>query len=117
MRYSVILLTILLGGCGSHDSAPLLAKRDLLSINSERQVRVIGIARYLQATGPSIASDDFELRVYPRHSWGPSLDGQRIEVTGTLHDSSHTTPPDPSLEPGEYWMSDVHWKHVPEGDH
>ena len=114
MRTIVIVLAIFLCGCGSHDDeGRLLSKRNLLAINTQTKVRVIGVARYMRTTGPSVDSEDFELRVYPTESWGSSLDGQRIEVIGVLHDTAHSTPPDPSIEPGEYWLSDVHWKRVP----
>ncbi len=105
------------GGCassGEKDKAPLLQSAVQLRANAGETIRVIGTARYLRASGPSIAGDDFEVRVYPNSAWGAELDGKQIEVTGRLNDSRTTTPPDPSVRPGEYWLSDVKWTAVTE---
>lgn len=97
-----------LAGCASSpEKAPLLAHRAELQVNAGETVRVEGTARYSRVTGPSVAGDDFEVRVYPRTIWGPETDGKKVEVTGKLNDSNKTTPPDPSITPGEYWLSDA----------
>jgi hypothetical protein len=103
---SVVLFT--LTGCASSpDKAPLLAHRAQLQVNAGETVRVEGTARFSHVSGPSVAGDDFEVRVYPRTIWGPETDGKKVEVTGKLNDSNRTTPPDPSITPGEYWLSDA----------
>ena len=105
------LAASLLAGCNSNENkAPLLASRQQLKPSVGETVRVDGTARYLKTAGPSIAGDDFEIRVYPKNIWGPEMDGKKVEVTGHLNDSAHATPPDPSLSPGEYWLSEATWK-------
>jgi hypothetical protein len=104
------LALIPLAGCASSpEKAALLAHRAQLQFNVGETVRVIGTARYSKASGPSVAAEDFELRVYPRTIWGADADGKRVEVTGMLNDSNKTTPPDPSITPGEYWLSQSSW--------
>ena len=106
------LVAFLLAGCASSNErkAPQLVSRVQLQSNVGETIRIEGTAHYLQVAGPSIAGEDFEIRVYPRSAWGRELDGKSIEVTGRLNDSAHATPPDPSLTPGEYWLSEVTWK-------
>ena len=114
---TLCLVAAIVAGCQSaeeRDKAPLLASAVQLHSNAGAKIRIVGTARYLKAAGPSIAGTDFEIRVYPQTAWGPSLDGQEIEVTGRLNDSRVTTPPDPSVRPGEYWLSDVKWSKVTE---
>jgi len=107
---SLGLLLFTLTGCNSTpEKAPLLAHRAQLQVNPGETVRVVGTARYSHETGPSVAGEDFQLRVYPRNLWGADADGKRVEVTGKLNDSNRTTPPDPSITPGEYWLSDASW--------
>ena len=106
-----LLAAALFTGCASsEDKAPRLASKLELRPNVGQTVRIEGIARYQKATGPMIAGDDFQIRVYPRTAWGPELDGKKIELTGRLNDSAHATPPDPSLNPGEYWLGESTWK-------
>lgn len=101
-------------GCAQHEEkAPLLHSAFELSPNAGETIRVIGTARYLKVVGPSVAGADFDVRVYPKTAWGPELDGKQVEVTGRLNDSRQTTPPDPSINPGEYWLSDVKWTPYP----
>lgn len=109
----LFLTACLLSGCaGSEDKAPRLGSKLELQPNIGLAVRIEGTARYLKATGPMIVGEDFQIRVYPRTLWGAELDGKKIEVTGHLNDSAHMTPPDPSLNPGEYWLSETTWKHA-----
>jgi hypothetical protein len=114
---TLVVAAALLAGCQSTEQekkAPLLTSAVQLHPNGGETIRVVGTARYLKVSGPSIAGKDFEIRVYPTSAWGSELDGQKIEVTGVLNDSSETTPPDPSVRPGEYWLSDVKWTRVTE---
>ena len=114
--FALVLVATFVAGCQSteeQNKAPLLSSAVQLHGNAGETIRVIGTARYLKAVGPSIAGKDFDVRVYPANLWGPELDGKQIEVTGRLNDSSNTTPPDPSIRPGEYWFSDVKWAPVP----
>ena len=98
-------------GCASsEDKAPRLDSKLQLRPNVGQTVRIEGTARYLKATGPMIAADDFQIRVYPRTAWGSEMDGNKIELTGRLNDSAHAIPPDPSLNPGEYWLGESTWK-------
>ena len=109
---ALLLLTAsLLAGCASNENkAPLLSARQQLKPSVGETVRIDGTARFLKVAGPSIAGDDFEIRVYPKTVWGAEMDGKKIEVTGRLNDSAHATPPDPSVTPGEYWLSEATWK-------
>jgi hypothetical protein len=109
-RITLILAAWFIAGCASSSEPPRLSSRLELKPNVGEIVRVEGTARYLKIAGPSIAGDDFEIRVYPRTLWGPELDGKKIQVIGRLNDSAHATPPDPSLNPGEYWLGDATWK-------
>ena len=107
---------LVLGCSSSNDKAPRLGSKLELQPNLGQTIRIEGTARYLRATGPLIAGDDFQIRVFPRDAWGAELDGKKIEVTGKLNDSAHATAPDPSVNPGEYWLSDSTWKLiVPDG--
>ena len=103
------VVALLSTGCQPAQPPQLSSKLELRP-NLGEIVRVEGTARYLKISGPTIAADGFEIRVYPRTLWGPELDGQKIQVIGRLNDSSHATPPDPSLNPGEYWLGDSTWK-------
>lgn len=109
----LLLTACLLSGCaGSDDKAPRLGSKLELQPNIGQTVRIEGTARYLKVTGPAIAGEDFQIRVYPRTVWAAEADGKKIEVTGRLNDSVHMTPPDPSLNPGEYWLSETTWKYA-----
>jgi hypothetical protein len=112
MKPSLLFLAaIFLPGCTHHEwKAPLLSDVTQLKPNLGQVIRIEGTARYLHVAGPSIAGKDFEIRVYPRDVWNEQMNGTKLEVTGRLEDSSHSTPPDPSLLPGEYWLSDATWK-------
>ncbi len=101
---------LLFGCASSEEHAPRLDSKTQLRVNIGQTVRIEGTARYLKATGPMIAGEDFQVRVYPRTVWGPEMDGKKLEVTGQLNESSHMTPPDPSLNPGEFWLSETKWK-------
>jgi hypothetical protein len=109
-------LPLLLGGCTHQQPeeeerpAPLLSLREDLQSNIGLVIRIEGTAHYLHVAGPSVAGKDFEVRVYPRTLWGAELDGQPVTVTGRLEKSDHSTPPDPSVTPGEYWLADSKWK-------
>ena len=111
MKRLLLLIGIasMAAGCHSVEPAALSSSLDLKP-NVGEIIRVEGVAHYLKATGPSIAAEGFEIRVYPRTAWGAELDGKRIQVIGRLNDSAHATPPDPSLNPGEYWLADSTWK-------
>lgn len=107
--FGVLLLTLV--GCSTGEKkVPALRSQAELKPNAGEIIRIDGTAHWLKISGPSIAGDDFEIRVYPRNAWGQEMDGVKVEVTGKLNDSLHTTPPDPSLSPGEYWLSDTKWK-------
>jgi hypothetical protein len=115
------LLPILLvaGGCppqpqeDNERPAPLLRLGEDLQSNIGLVIRIEGTAHYLKVAGPSVAGDDFEVRVYPRTVWGPEMDGKMVTVTGRLERSDHALPPDPSVTPGEYWLADAKWKPRP----
>jgi hypothetical protein len=110
MKYLCLLIVGLCfaGGCGqSHNEPPRLMERQELKPNVGQQILIEGTARYQKVTGPLIAANDFQIRIYPRNLWGAEMDGKKVRVTGMLNDSDHSTPPDPSLEPGEYWLSDT----------
>lgn len=108
---TLFLAACLFSGCASsEDKAPRLNSKLQLHPNVGQSVRIEGTARYLKATGPMIAAEDFQIRVYPRTAWGPEMDGKKIELTGRLNDSAHAIPPDPSLNPGEYWLGESTWK-------
>jgi hypothetical protein len=114
---ALLITATLIAGCASdkdQHKAPLLSSAFQLHSNAGETIRVIGTARYLKVSGPSIAGDDFEIRVYPSNAWGPDLDGKTIEVTGRLNDSRVTVAPDPTISPGQYWLSDVKWTPVTE---
>ena len=108
---SLLVIVVLLAGCQQHPPeepiAPRLSSREQLKPNVGETIRIEGTAHYLRDTGPSVAGQDFEVRVYPRNIWGPEMEGKKIEVTGRLEDSKHVTPPDPSLSTGEYWLADT----------
>jgi hypothetical protein len=116
MRLALLLIVLLLPltGCPQHPSqepmAPRLSTKVQLKPNVGEIIRIVGTAHYLRDTGPSVAGDDFEVRVYPRNLWGPEMDGKKVELTGRLEDSKHVTPPDPSLTAGEYWVADAKLK-------
>ncbi len=112
MRSSLLIVAaILLTGCTHHErQAPLLSDITQLKPNLGEVIRIEGTARYLHTAGPSVAGKDFEVRVYPTNVWDAKMDGTKVIVTGRLEDSTHSTPPDPSLTPGEYWLSDSTWK-------
>src|SRR5437660_8135982 len=106
-----VLAAFLLTGCTHNEvKAPLLSSVTQLKPNIGEVIRIEGTARYLRVAGPSVAGDDFEIRVYPKTVWGAELEGTKVVVTGKLNDSDSTTPPDPSLSPGEYWLSEATWK-------
>ncbi len=107
--FTAVLSLLLLTGCSSHEKAPQLRSAAQLRSNVGQSIRVVGTARYLKASGPSVAGTDFEIRVYPTNAWGPELDGKPVEVTGRLNDTHSITPPDPSINPGEYWLSNATW--------
>jgi hypothetical protein len=116
--HAAALLPFLLvvGGCPHHPPeeeerpAPRLRVREDLQSNLGLVIRIEGTAHYLKVAGPSVAGDDFEVRVYPRTVWGAEMDGKMVTVTGRLEKSDHATPPDPSVTPGEYWLADAKWK-------
>jgi hypothetical protein len=113
MKSTLLLLiaTSLLIGCTHNEQkAPLLSSKSQLIPNVGQVIRIEGTARYLTVAGPSIAGEDFEIRVYPRTVWDAKMNGTKVEVTGRLNDSKLATPPDPTLSPGEYWLSEATWK-------
>jgi hypothetical protein len=113
-------LCLITTGCPSHqgpEDLPLLGRHlssrlDLIP-NVGETVLITGTARYLKIAGPSVAADDFEVRIYPTNVWGPEMDGKRVQVSGRLETSTHISPPDPSITPGEYWLADAKWKLPP----
>ena len=108
---TTILMTIFLAGCTHHEiPAPLLSDVTQLKPNIGQVIRIEGTAHYLHTAGPSVAGKDFEVRVYPRGVWDAETDGKKVIVTGRLENGTHMTPPDPSISPGEYWLSDSTWK-------
>jgi hypothetical protein len=121
LRTTIILVSLgalmSIFGCESDpkkkDKAPILQAAVQLENNAGEKIRIVGTARYMKTTGPTIAGADFEIKVYPKDVWGPEMDGKQVEVTGRLNDSRSTTPPDPSINPGEYWLSDATWMPVP----
>src|SRR4051794_21138381 len=114
MRLPFIVIVALLAGCQPHPPeeppAPRLSTKVQLKPNVGETVRIVGKAHYLRDTGPSVAGDDFEVRVYPPNLWGPEMEGKQVELTGRLEDAKHSTPPDPSLLTGEYWLADARLK-------
>jgi hypothetical protein len=102
---------MLLTGCTHNEQlAPLLSTKTQLIPNVGQVIRIEGTARYLTVVGPSIAGEDFEIRVYPKTVWDVKMNNTKVIVTGRLNDSTHSTPPDPTLSPGEYWLSEATWK-------
>jgi hypothetical protein len=109
-----LLAALFLAGCGSSErAAPRLTSRLQLGSNAGQLVEIDGTAHFLRAVGPSVAGDDFEIRILPRAIWGADMDGRKVRVIGRLNNSSRATPPDPSFSAGEYWLSDTTWKPVP----
>ena len=109
-----ILLTALLIGCGSSErTAPRLTSHLQLGPNVGQVIEVDGTAHFLRAVGPSVAGDDFEIRIFPRSIWGADMDGRKVQVIGRLNNSTYAVPPDPSFNTGEYWLSETTWKPAP----
>ena len=109
-----LLAALFLAGCGSGErTAPRLTSRLQLIPNVGQVIEIDGTAHFLHAVGPSVAGDDFEIRLFPRSVWNADMDGQKVQVIGRLNNSSHATPPDPSFGTGEYWLSETTWKPAP----
>ena len=103
--YFLIVCLIFQAGCSSQQGLSLTSRNELKP-NLGQIVRIDGIAHFQSITGPAIATDNFEVRVYPRTLWGADVSGKRVSVVGKLLQSTVSTPPDPSVNPGEYWLSE-----------
>jgi len=109
-----LLAVLLFAGCASEErTAPCLNSRLQLGPNVGQLIEIDGTAHFLRAVGPSVAGDDFEIRIFPRSIWGTDMDGRKVLVIGRLNNSSHATAPDPSFSAGEYWLSETTWKPAP----
>ena len=91
----------------------MLTSRADLKANVGQTVRVEGTAHFYKVGCPSVSTDEFEIFVYPRDLWGRDADGKPVGVIGRLNDTVHALPPDPYINPGEYWLSETVF--VPEG--
>jgi hypothetical protein len=110
MKCLIFPAALFLAGCAS--GAASLTGRSDLQPNVGQTVRIIGTAHFYKIGCPSVATDEFEVFVYPRNLWGMEAQGKKVEVTGRLNDTRRMVPPDPYINPGEYWLSDSTWKSV-----
>ena len=101
-----VLPLLLVVGCAV--PPPRLAAKSDLIPNVGQMVRVEGIAHFYKVNGgcPSVATDEFEVFVYPRNLWGLEMQGKKVAVTGRLASTTRTPVPDPYINTGEYWLSD-----------
>ena len=114
MKITCLLTVMLLSiGCASDKEGLHLSQRAELRSNLSQLVHIDGVAQYQSITGPAIATEQFVVRVYPTNAWGADVAGKRVSVVGKLLESSVATPPDPSVNPGEYWLGDATWKLIP----
>ena len=112
-RIFLLTFLVLSLGCANEKQGLLLTQRTELKANLTQLVRIDGVARFQSITGPAIETPQFVVRVYPTNAWGADVAGKQVSVIGKLLESSVSTPPDPSVNPGEYWLSEATWKLIP----